>query len=355
MPQGVAARGAIWVAAAAVALWGFGRAWPVLWPLLWPFLAGAAFALMVERPVQWMVDHGARRTGAALLSLFGALAVVGLGTLWALAAMWAEVGHLVVHLPALYATCSAVLRRLGDHADSATALLPPGLGATLAGELAKGYAATGPLLQRVVSGAQHAAAQLPDLAFALFVTGATAFFLCRDRPRLAEWFQQRLSASGNRRLRVVLEAVRESVWGIVRTQLLLSLATFLVSLIGLWLIGAPYVLLASLAAAVFDLLPVLGPAMVYVPWIVGAALLHMPGAAMALTAVLAAVATTRWLLTPHLLGTQVGLHPFVALASMYVGARLAGVVGLLLGPVCAALLQAVWLADGRPDALHRPP
>lgn len=353
--HGAALRAVVWVAAAAAAVWGFGRAWPVLWPLLWPFLAGAALALIVEPPVQWLVGRGVRRTGATIACLLGALAAVSLATAWSISVTWAELGRLAVHLPALYATCSAVLRGLGDRADAAIALLPPGLGPALARELARGYAATGPLLQRVLARAQRAATGLPDLAFALFVAGATAYFLCRDRPQLSRWVDERLSTSGSRRIRALLEAMRDSVWGMVRTQLLLALATFVISLLGLWLIGAPYVFLASLAAALFDFLPVLGPAMVYVPWIVGAALLHMPGAALALGGVLAAVAATRWLLTPQLLGSQVGLHPFVALASMYVGAQLAGVMGLLLGPLCAALLQTLWLADGRHDAVRRPP
>ena len=348
-----AARTAYWAVATTAAIWGFGRVWPVLWPLVWPFLAGAGVALIVEQPVQWLVRRGTRRAAAAVVCLLGATAVAGLGATWALAVAWAELRRLAVHLPALYETCSAMLRSLGNQAG--TAWLPPGLGQALAGELARGYAATGPVLQHLLSGVQRAAAELPDLAFALFLTAATAFFLSRDRPELSRWLEQRLSVGGNLRVRVLLGALRDTVWGMVRTQLLLSLATFTVSIVGLGLIGAPYVFLASLAAAVFDFLPVLGPGMIYIPWIVGATLLHMPGAAVALAVVLAAVAAARWLLTPHLLGTQVGLHPFVALASMYVGVRLTGVVGLLLGPLCASVLQAIWRLEGPARAGLGPP
>ncbi len=340
---------------ALAALWGFGRVWPVLWALLWPFLAGAAFALIVDRPVRWLILRGLPRTGATLLCLLGALTLAVLASAWALAATWSELVRLATHLPALYTTWSTVLSRVGASAAAAGGLLPPGVTAALARELARGYAQTGPLLQRLLAGAQRAAASIPDLAFALFVSGATAFFLCRDRPRLTEWLEDRLSASGSRRLRVLVAAVRESAWGMLRAHLLLALTTFTVSLVGLWLIGAPYAFLASVAAAVFDFLPVLGPAMLFVPWMVGVALSHMTGAAIALGGVLTAIAIARWVLTPHLFGSQVGLHPFVALASMYIGTKLAGVTGLLLGPIAAALLQSLWLADARPTAVHRPP
>jgi sporulation integral membrane protein YtvI len=330
---------------AAAAVWGFGHAWPLVWAVLWPFLGGAAWALLVERPVQWLVGRGVDRGWAALVCVAGVLAVtVALGG-WALAAAWSELRGLSARLPGWYAAWTQVLHEQGGAGEGGPGA---GLRAALARELVRAFAATGPVVQQLLGRLQHLAAGLPDLMFALFVAVATAYFLSRDRPQLGAWLQGQLGQRRARWLRVLDRALRESVWGLLRAQLLLAGATFAVSLLGLWLIGAPYAFLASLAAAVFDLLPVLGPAMVFVPWIVAVWLQHLTGAALGLAAVLLAVAAVRWLLTPHLLGAQVGLHPFVALAAMYVGVKLAGVAGLLLGPLGAVLLQALWEAEAAP-------
>jgi len=324
----------------AAGIWLFGRVWPLLWALIWPFAAGALFALVVEGPVQWLTARGVGRAAAGVSCLAAGLAAGGLGTAWATAAAWSELWGLRRHLPALLAGASAALERVGRGAGQAQDSLPPGLQALLAQGAMRAYDALGPLLQHVIAGVQRAVVGLPDTVFAFFVAFATAYFACRDRERLAAALASRLSPAAARRFHSLLSALRHSVWGMLRAQLLLSLATFTVSLFGLWVIGAPYVFLASLAAAVFDFLPVIGPAMLYVPWAAGMALAHLPGAAIALTGVLAAIAVLRWSLTPHLFGSQVGLHPFVALASMYVGVKLAGVTGLLLGPLCAVLLRA---------------
>jgi len=350
VPGGPVARAALYAVGLALGLWLFGRLWPLLWALLWPFAAGGALALLVERPVQWLVARGAARGLAGALCLAAALGGSALLAAWLARTTWVELWRLRGRLPALYAAAAAALQRL---AGGRGAPLPPDLRTALAAEAARGFQTAGPLVQHLLLRLQQAVAGIPDAFFAVLLTFATAYFLCRDRPLLAAWLRRILPEAGARRLQDVLGALRHSVWGLWRAQLLLALGTFTVSLGGLWLIGAPYALLASLAAAVLDFLPVVGPGLVYLPWILGAALSHQPGAALALAAVFGVLVLLRVLLAPHLLGRQVGLHPFLALASMYVGARLAGVEGLVLGPLAAALAQA--LSTPAPPRAPRPP
>lgn len=339
---------AAWCALGALALWAVGRLWPVLWPLLWPFAFGGTGALIMEPAVRWWTLRGMRRGLAAALCLGGAvLAGVMLST-WAAVAIWHELWALRDRLPALYTAARATVADLGQRAGTASAGLPPGMRRYLEDELARGYASGVPLVQRLAAGLQHGVAVLPDTFFALLVAFAAAFFVSRDRSGLRAWAVRWLPSD----MVVVLirgaRAVEGAVWAIARAQLLLAAVTFLVSVVGLWVIGAPYVVLAALLAAIFDVLPIVGPTALYLPWIVGCALFGLGGAALALTAVLLGVLMARWLLTPLLVGAQAGLHPFAAVAAMYVGAHLAGLVGLLLGPLMAAALRGLLApAEGR--------
>lgn len=342
MPGGDLTRRVALAAAAGVAgLWALGRIWPLLWALLWPFLAGGALAVLVEAPMGALARRGLSRGLAAALCLGAVMAAALFGAAWMAAAAWQELARLRRHLPALVAALAAAAARGGG---ALAGVLPPWLRAELGREAARGLLASGPLLQHVLARAQGAAAGVSDGLFGLLLAVTTAFFLCRDRPLIAAWLDGRLRGRAGARIRLVAASLRDSAWGLARAQLLLALATFVTSLAGLLLIGAPYAMLGALAAAVFDFLPVVGPGLLYVPWIVGAAANHLPGAAVALCAVFAAVVGIRFALTPRLMGSQVGLHPWVALAAMYVGVKEAGVVGLLLGPVVAALVQAVYRA-----------
>ena len=330
----------VWVLTAMVLVWLGARVWPLLVAVAWPFAIGAACAAAMEWPVRWLEGRGMGRAIAGALCLIGGVAAAGIATAWLLWATWREMDHLRHHLPAAYAAAS----RLLDGVQQLPGHLPPGLRGLATRELQRLYDQGAPLLSHAVTALQRTATGLPDAAFGLFVVFATAYFACRDRQRLLAFVRGHLPAPLASRLAVTAAAVRDSAWGVVRAQLLLALATFAISLAGLAVIGAPYALLAALLAAFFDLLPVVGPALLYGPWIALLLVTQRAEAAGALSLVLLAVGTVRWLLTPQLLGRQTGLHPFAALAAMYVGARLGGVAGLLLGPIAATALQAAWRA-----------
>ncbi len=330
----------LWLLAAAVLVWLGARIWPLAVAVLWPFATGVACAAAMERPVRWLQRRGLGRAAAGALCLCGGVVAVGLLTVWLLWTTWREMDHLRHHLPAAYAAAARVL----DGVQRLPGRLPPGLRGLATRELQRLYAQGAPLLSHAVRVLQRTATGLPDGAFGLFIVFATAYFACRDRERLAAFASARIPGPWAARLAATAAAVRDSAWGVVRAQLLLALATFVVSLVGLALVGAPYALLAALLAAFFDVLPVVGPALLYGPWIAFLLATQRAQAAGALGLVLLAVGAVRWLLTPQLLGRQTGLHPFAALAAMYVGARLGGVAGLLLGPIAATALAAAWRA-----------
>ena len=313
----------------------------MLWPLLWPFLAGGLAALILEPAVTWLTARGLGRAPSTALALVAGVLCGSLPLAWAGWLAWKELVRLRERLPALYVAATAAAAEMGRRAGAASSRLPPWFRRFLENELRHGYADGAPVLQRLLTALQHGAAVLPDALFASFIAFAAAYFALRDREVWHAWLERRLAPPAALALRHAARAVRGSVWGMLRAQAFLAGVTFAVSLIGLWLIGAPYAVLAALVAAVLDALPVVGPAALFVPWMLGCGLTGLGDAAAGLAAVMLAVAVARWLLTPHLLGGQVGLHPFVALAAMFVGAHLAGLAGLLLGPLCVSAVRAI--------------
>ena len=350
MRIGAAARIVLPLALGLAALWLLGRVWWLVWALSWPFLAGGLGALALEGPVRWLVARGWSRPKATLASLSAGLTVSAGAGAWLIAGIWRELSRLARHLPATDALLATLRAALAAH--GALAWLPSGLRAVGIRELARVQSGAGPLLHHGLAVLQRLVLATPDALFGVFVAVAAAYFGASHRPDLQGWLEDVTSQGTAARLAEMARVLADSVWGLARAQLLLALVTFAISMAGLWLIGAPYVLLASLAAGLLDLLPVVGPGLVFGPWILGALLGHMPGAALALAVVFLCVGLARWLGTPHFLGRGIGLHPFSTLAAMYLGARLAGVGGLLLGPLGAALLHAAW--GRRPLAPVRP-
>ena len=63
--------------------------------------------------------------------------------------------------------------------------------------------------------------------------------------------------------------------------------------------------------------------------------------ALGLAIVYVVVIVSRQILNPKLVGDRVGLHPLLALGSIFIGMKLFGMIGLILGPIVVAIVMMV--------------
>ncbi len=87
-----------------------------------------------------------------------------------------------------------------------------------------------------------------------------------------------------------------------------------------------------------DFIPIIGSGTVMVPWAVIDVLTGNWVHAVGLMVVWGIVCVFRRVAEPKAVGSQTGLSPILSLVSMYVGMRLAGVLGMILGPVLCLVL-----------------
>ena len=135
----------------------------------------------------------------------------------------------------------------------------------------------------------------------------------------------------------------------LRACLLLGLLTFCLSFIGLAILRVPYAFILALLLAVVDLLPLLGTGVILIPWALICLLLGQAKLGIGLLILYGAATLIRQVLEPKLIGEGLGLHPLLSLFSMYAGLRLFGVWGMILAPLVAAGVGAVFGADPRSD------
>lgn len=108
------------------------------------------------------------------------------------------------------------------------------------------------------------------------------------------------------------------------------------SLIGLGfgLVGLPHALFWGTVTALVSVLPVLGSAIVWFPGVVVLIVDGRPGAALALTAIGAILASNIDNVIRPMVNRRVsGLHPLTTLLGAFAGVALFGIAGLLLGPL----------------------
>ena len=84
---------------------------------------------------------------------------------------------------------------------------------------------------------------------------------------------------------------------------------------------------------------VLGTGGIMIPWAVITALLGDYSLALKLFVLYLVITIIRNIIEPKIVGSQLGLHPVVTLASMFAGVQLAGVVGLFGFPIGLSLMK----------------
>lgn len=124
-------------------------------------------------------------------------------------------------------------------------------------------------------------------------------------------------------------------------QFLLSLAVGIMVYITLLLLGVDYALELGVIAAVFELLPIIGPVLSAVPAI---ALAYTQSTSLALLVILAYVLIQQLenhILSPLLFARAVKLHPLIVILSFLVGSVSFGIVGAILAVPTALSISAV--------------
>lgn len=128
----------------------------------------------------------------------------------------------------------------------------------------------------------------------------------------------------------------------VQAQLVIICITFFELTIGFLIIGgtvANYALLFALIISIIDAIPILGTGTVLIPWGVYALAVGDTRLGVLLLVLYLICLAVRQITEPRLVAHRIGLHPLLILMVMYVGLRLIGIFGMILGPVLALVVK----------------
>lgn len=169
------------------------------------------------------------------------------------------------------------------------------------------------------------------LGLVMFLMGT--YFLTADYPYLRTRFIQHTDDRALSFLGQIKKTVVAAFGGYLKAQLLLSLGVFGILLAGFLFTGQDYALLLALGLAVLDFIPLLGSGTVMVPWGAIALLTRDYSTALSVLLIWGVIAVFRRVAEPKIVGDQTGLSPILSLISIYVGMKLGGVPGMILGPI----------------------
>lgn len=182
---------------------------------------------------------------------------------------------------------------------------------------------------------------LPQVLLYIIITLVSAFFMSRDRNKISQFVFRQFSTDWGERAKGIKNDLLLALTGYIKAVLILVTISFFEVLIGYNILGIRYSLFLAILTAVADLLPILGPGTVLVP---GAVINFVSGeyfTAVGFLILYIIVTMVRQFLEPRIVGGNIGLHPLATLVSIYLGYRLFGVAGVILGPIFAIVVQSL--------------
>ncbi len=334
-----------------------------LWLL--PFVFAAVVAVLLQRPMTWLV----RKTRISSKYISVVLVVLVILLLAGLVALFGwRLYRLALNVmnADFMKNPQALLQQAGDAMTDLlrkwSAFLPGGLLTTLTESMDKIVTQItgelGGILSSVASfTVTFVTGRLPAMLVAFIIWILASIFLTIDYQKVRHFAMLQVPERRKPLVHKVRDLCVNTLFRLLKAYLLLMCITFAELTVGLYILRIPYAPLWAAIIAVVDILPVLGTGTVLLPWAVIALLLQNFYLAIGLLLLYIIITVIRNILEPRLVSHQIGLSPLVTLFFMYLGLRSVGLFGMLLFPVIVMILKQLqddgsirlWKTDGEPE------
>jgi predicted PurR-regulated permease PerM len=175
----------------------------------------------------------------------------------------------------------------------------------------------------------------------IFTVLILTFYLLVDSDALFRAFVRLFPPARRARVRTASEEVTNKVSAWLTGQLILASVIGCTTAIGLGLLGMPYFYVLAVIAAIGELIPYIGPILGAIPGIAVAAGTSGKMAAAVALFYFAQQQTENYLLVPKLMERQVGLSPVGVIVALLLGAALLGIPGAILAVPTAAIIRVL--------------
>ncbi|WHE07223.1 sporulation integral membrane protein YtvI [Thermoanaerobacterium thermosaccharolyticum] len=309
-------------------------------PFLMPFAVALFLAILIDPAVEFLEKKLKipRGLSSAFLILL-LIAIIGLLISLLVTQLVFELNTLAEHAPNYTKNFDVVISDLIDRIRRYYISLPTNISTFLENNLQS-------ILNNISIYAKNFAAwilglatKLPNFFFMSLITIVSTFFLSKDKWLILNFIKRQFPSNWALHAENIKGDLFQTLIGFIRAEITIMFITFMEVSIGLTIIGFDYAFLLGLLVSFIDILPVLGSGSVLVPWalyniftknyLIGIYLLILYGI----------VTIVRQMIEPKIVGQSIGLHPLVTLLSMFIGAKLFGGFGLIMGPVFVVVFK----------------
>ena len=313
-----------------------------------PFLIAGIIAIMIEPLIKFCMNKlkMSRRTSSIIIVSL-TIILICLAVYYGGAIAIKEIIKLTKNVPPAISAVMETTRKLITSFKTENTSISPEVLSAVENSVIEFISNVGSWIADWVTGLTKYILSVPYMIINVVITILALVFFTKDRIYVIDLAEHHLPKSWIKRISQVLREFFSTLGGYVKVYLKIIFITFvelflafnIFNIIGFKI---EYPFLLAIVIALIDILPVLGVGTVLNPW----ALWHLAsgnyGFAIALFVTYIIIFAIRQFIEPRLVSKQFGVHPIITLFAMYAGFRMAGVFGLILGPIGLMILKCIF-------------
>ena len=191
-----------------------------------------------------------------------------------------------------------------------------------------------------MSSAGNFAKNIAEGFLGFLVVIISAYFFAAQKDELASAMKKLLPESAMNYWHLIVDNFKAAFGGYFKAQFKIMLVLTLIMFLGFEILKVNYSFLFALGIAFLDLLPVFGTGAVLWPWAIIDVVTGNYIRAVGLVIIYLICQVLKQVLQPKMVGDSIGLSPLATLMFLFIGYRLGGVWGMIIGiPVGMVLVK----------------
>ena len=305
--------------------------------IIWfmPFVTGWIIALIASPLVHFFEKRlKIRRKAGTAFVIISVIALVILAGYLIGAQLVEQIAEFIGDVPKLWEAAQEDFAQIGEKLSVALKYLPSELQLTINSITGNVQEYFGGIMESIseptITALGNFVGSLPNIVISVIMSLLFAYFYVADKGYLSGLLEKAIPDSVLVRLQMIKRGLTEAVGGYFKAQLKIEVWMYLLLGIGFSILQVKYAFLIAIGLAILDLLPFFGTGTVLIPWAIIKFLSADYKMVIGLLIIWGVGQLARQLIQPKIVGDSVGLAPIPTIILLFVGYRVAGVIGMII-------------------------
>ncbi|WP_248278514.1 sporulation integral membrane protein YtvI [Bacillus sp. DNRA2] len=181
---------------------------------------------------------------------------------------------------------------------------------------------------------------IPNYLVSFIIYLVSLFLFLIDLPRLTENFYSHLTEKTTKKVKYMTSRLSFIIFNYIKVQFFISIIVFILTLITLHFIAPEIALYMSMLIWLLNFIPIFGTFIILAPWAIFHLLTGNILVGITLLLLALGLVVVKKFVKPYILGGQYGLSPLSTLVVMYLGFKIIGLYGIIIGPLILVIFYS---------------